>query len=200
MWHDSFIYVTCLIHTCDMTHSYMWHASFICVTYIYPGTSRRRYMCVSWLTHICDMTHLYVWHTYTREQVSVDIFDALRNFFNFSDIRVKRLCCSVLQHVLQCVAAHVAVCYSTCCSVWQHALQCISVQWGCCSVNVSTCKTTARENDLYIYMSCHTYEWVMTRIWTRHVTHICGSLIIHMNESCHIYEWVVSHICMRLHI
>jgi len=47
MWHDSFIYVTWLIHICDMTYSYMWHASFIYVT---------------WLIHICDMTHLYMWH------------------------------------------------------------------------------------------------------------------------------------------
>jgi len=42
MWHDSFIHVTWLIHTCDMTHSYMWHDSFIRVT---------------WLTHVCDMPH-----------------------------------------------------------------------------------------------------------------------------------------------
>jgi len=50
--HDSFIYVTWLIHMCDMTqnmkelccdmtHSYMWHDSFIYVT---------------WLIHMCDMT------------------------------------------------------------------------------------------------------------------------------------------------
>jgi len=38
--------VTWLIHTCDVTHSYMWHDSIICV---------------KWLIHICDMTHSYVW-------------------------------------------------------------------------------------------------------------------------------------------
>jgi len=30
--------------------------------------------------------------------------------------------------------------------------------------------------------SCHTYEWVMSRIWMSHVT----------KESCHTYEWVMS--------
>jgi len=40
--HDAFIHVAWLIHTCDMTHSYVWHDSFICVT---------------WLIHTCDMTH-----------------------------------------------------------------------------------------------------------------------------------------------
>jgi len=35
-----------MIHTSDMTHSYVWHDSFICVT---------------WLIHTCDMTHSHVW-------------------------------------------------------------------------------------------------------------------------------------------
>jgi len=47
VWHDSFIYVTWLIHMCDMTRSYVWHDSFIYVT---------------WLIHMCDMTHSYLWH------------------------------------------------------------------------------------------------------------------------------------------
>ena len=58
MWRDSFICVTrhlscicvcgtCLIHTCEMTHSCVFLGAFICVT------------C---LIHMCDMTHSYVWH------------------------------------------------------------------------------------------------------------------------------------------
>jgi len=42
-----FINVTWLLHTCDMTLSYMWHDSFIHVT---------------WLLHTCDMTPSYMWH------------------------------------------------------------------------------------------------------------------------------------------
>ena len=49
------------------------------------------------------------------------------------------------------------------------------------------------------------YEWVMSQIWVRHVTHIHESChiwmshVTHMNESCQIgkshitYEWVMSH-------
>jgi len=47
VWHDSFICVTWLIHTCDMTHSYVWYNSFIFVT---------------WHIHISDMTHSCAWH------------------------------------------------------------------------------------------------------------------------------------------
>jgi len=45
--------VTWLVHTCDMTRSYVWHDSFISVT---------------WLFHRCDMTHsviaLAIWNAY----------------------------------------------------------------------------------------------------------------------------------------
>jgi len=34
---------TCIIHMCDMTHSYVWHDSLICVT---------------WLIDTCAMTHI----------------------------------------------------------------------------------------------------------------------------------------------
>ena len=47
--------MTRLIHTCEITHSYMRHDSFICVTWLI-------HMCVTLLIHICDMTHSYVWH------------------------------------------------------------------------------------------------------------------------------------------
>jgi len=77
VWHDSFISithsyvcdmthscplnysthncVTCLAHKCviqlihtrEITHSYVWHDSFICAT---------------WLIHMCDVTHSSVWH------------------------------------------------------------------------------------------------------------------------------------------
>jgi len=34
--------------------------------------------------------------------------------------------------------------------------------------------------------SCHTYEWVMSHVWTSHVTHMNESC--HTFESCHTYE------------
>ena len=46
-WNDQplpkiVISVACLIHVCDMTHSYVWHVSFMCAT---------------WLIHMYDTTH-----------------------------------------------------------------------------------------------------------------------------------------------
>ena len=69
VWHDSFICVTWLIHTCDMTHSYVWHDSFICVTWLIHMCGRTHsyvwhdwFICVAGLIHMCDMTHSYVRH------------------------------------------------------------------------------------------------------------------------------------------
>ena len=42
MSHDSFVRVTWLVYTCDMTHSYVWHDSFIHVTMRAGGQPCRR--------------------------------------------------------------------------------------------------------------------------------------------------------------
>ena len=44
VWHDSFIFVTWLLHVCDITHSYVQND-----------------ICGTWLLHMCDMTCSYVW-------------------------------------------------------------------------------------------------------------------------------------------
>ena len=54
VWHDSFIRVTWLIHTC-VTDSF---CSYLCrLIYI-----RDSFICLTWLKHVYDMTHSYVWH------------------------------------------------------------------------------------------------------------------------------------------
>ena len=40
-WQEAFIWVTLLIHMCDMTHAQVWHEAFICVTFICIGVSLR---------------------------------------------------------------------------------------------------------------------------------------------------------------
>ena len=46
----SFILMTCLIHTCNMTHSYVKHESFV------------TWLCATQYMRMCDTTHSYVWH------------------------------------------------------------------------------------------------------------------------------------------
>ena len=49
VFHDSSIWLTWLIHMCDMTHSYVWHDSFIWVTWLIDTS-----VCDTRLDHICD--------------------------------------------------------------------------------------------------------------------------------------------------
>ena len=68
MWHDSFIYLTCLIRIHDMTHSYVWHDSFECVTWlcdIYMSDVTHSYLLqrtIWWLIHTCEINHSWMGH------------------------------------------------------------------------------------------------------------------------------------------
>ena len=73
--HDSFIHVTWLIHSRDMTHSYIWHDSFVNVTWLVLDSNTRLLVeqsswkkkndsskFLKWLIHIRLMSHSYTWH------------------------------------------------------------------------------------------------------------------------------------------
>ena len=75
--------------------------------------------------------------------------------------------------------------------------------------------STWKSHVTHMNQSCHTYERVMSHVWTSHVTHesslhahllqwtsrkhlcIWKSHVTHMNQSCHTCEWVTSHMRMR---
>ena len=58
-------------------------------------------------------------------------------------------------------------------------------------------KTKMQSRQLWSVMeSCHTYEWVMSHVWMRVMSHICMSHVTCMIESCHTHVWVMSHIWM----
>jgi len=77
VWHDSVIHLTCLVHMCDMSLSYV----FTCVTWLRPVCGMTRsygrhdsFTYVTWLNRMYEMTHLrdvtrlcvtnlYVWST-----------------------------------------------------------------------------------------------------------------------------------------
>ena len=70
VWHDSFICVTCLMHMCDVTHTYVGHNVYPCITW--------RYIRVACLIHLCDMTlHLC---DLTHTHGGYDIFTCVTRF------------------------------------------------------------------------------------------------------------------------
>jgi len=59
-WHDSFIWITWLIHLCDMTHSCVTLLDHMCaMTHSY--VLHDSFICVTLPMHMCDVPHLHVW-------------------------------------------------------------------------------------------------------------------------------------------
>jgi len=73
-WNDQplpkiVISVACLIHVCDMTHSYVWHVSFMCATWLihmcgmsHSCVRHDSFICMTRLIHVCDQTHADMTH------------------------------------------------------------------------------------------------------------------------------------------
>ena len=105
--HRSFtcVRVTCLVHKCDVTRSYVWHgishayvyvghASFIRVRWHIRACSlahsyvwHASFICVTWLIHMCDMTHSHMKQVFQRNGVwshpisfVLPLFDVTRSF------------------------------------------------------------------------------------------------------------------------
>jgi len=94
------VFVRDLIHTSDMTHSYMCHDLFtyVChgsfsgvtclmcnvwrvhVTYVWQDSSIH----VTWLIHICDRTHPYVWHdSFIHETWLIHMCDMTHSYMKY---------------------------------------------------------------------------------------------------------------------
>ena len=86
VWHGTFICVTCLVHMCDMTRSYVWYDPSMCdmthlYSYVHMCDMTRSYawhnsfICVSWHVHVCDMTHpCATWLIYMRDMTHANVW------------------------------------------------------------------------------------------------------------------------------
>jgi len=60
--------------------------------------------------------------------------------------------------------------------------------------HVTSVETHMNASRTYTDESCHTYEWVLSRVWKSHVTCINESChVTCINESCHTYECDMSY-------
>jgi len=146
MWHDSFIYVTWLIHICDMTHSYMWHDS-CCIwlslthrTWMHPGVVNE-----SCHIHMCDMTHSY------------DMNDLWRSHVTY----MNESC-----HIYEWVMSHI----QSPTYIWMHLgafnaphSQHTSGAWG--ALHAPSC--------IHICDMTHSYMWHDSFIYATWLIHIC---------------------------
>ena len=150
--HDWFIFVTWLIHVCDMTHSCVWHDSFIYVT---------------WRIYVCDVTHSRVWHDslICKPDPSMCVPEYARNFLRkqTSQIIKKDNTQNTLLCYTLCVLCLLCVCIVFCVLCNTNTLLCYTLCVLCllcvCIVFCVLCNT----NTLLCYTKHKTQYTIHTQ-------------------------------------
>jgi len=188
VWHDSFISMTRLMYTCDMTHSYPRQYAYFCIhihlfaywicKIPYCASENVRifsHMWMSHVSHIHESCHRCEW------AMLQTISDSLQHD-SFTCIYMSR----VIDHIWLSIfhiwlsLQHDSFTYIYMSRVIDMVKSRHAYEWVMSQICMS--------HVTHMKESCHIYEWVMSCIWRSHVTYT--------NESCHTYEWVMSHIQM----
>jgi len=150
------------------------------------------------------LEEISLWHAWSKIHCNMLQRTASNCNFFFLKLTIRRLVFShkgvtygglfvtcVMHTTLQHTATRDAQRTTTHCNALQHAAtNCDALQRP--GIHCNTMQHPATHCNTWVVScntwSCHTYEWVMSRIWRSHVTH--------MNESWHTYGWVMSRVWM----
>jgi len=188
VWHDSFICVTCLIHTCDMTHSYAWHDSFIRLT---------------WLIHTCDMTHKISHFNIISESQQSETFtrETWLHMWIMTHSSYQNYCDSLtLKELLS-----FWIPLTKWLVLWYHWRVVIHIR-GRVTPHVNEWfEKKTRHVTLHVNAPCHTFFTILCLdisfvFFRRHDTTTfvarCVTWLIHMCDTTHPYVWHDSSICV----
>ena len=174
IFSDLFVYVTWLVHVCDLTRT--------CVTWLIH-VWLDSCMCVTWLMHVCDLTHacvsqalywgvlvviyLCVWHD-SFTCVTWPMHVCRRRF---TDVCFGDLCVCVTWLVHMCDLTH----------------SCVSqALYWCVLIVVSSCMGY----DSFISASSHTSKCDMTHWYFWHGSSICVTWLVHTRDMTHSFVWM----------
>jgi len=117
-------YVTWLIHSCDMTRSYVWHDSFIHATWLIRSRDTRIgafWLCATWLIHMRRVSCSFVWHDsfiVTHVNESCHTCKCVMSHMWMSHVTHVNVSCHVMSHMTS--FTHVNVSCHTCEWVMSH--------------------------------------------------------------------------------
>jgi len=157
---DSFIFVTWLIHICNMTHSYTWHDSY---THVMRTLHMPDYMC-EWYAPLCLIKcvhnmpdYMCVWPAQSRVPAPAPFVTRMN---------APRHTCDWVAFIF---VKWLIYMYAR---VWQ--------DWYMTHTYERVMSHVWMSHVTHMNESCHTYEWVLSHLWMSHVK--CRS------ECCHMYE------------
>jgi len=195
-----------------MTHSYMWHDSFIWVTWLIHmcGMTHDSFKCESWLIQslLSESCHIYEWvvsHFCCGYRATSQ---GLLDWFEIYPISVyiyvhKCICDMGTLVTCPCLVTHTNKSFHTyewvmvrntsnvpMSHIWMsHVTSCHTYEWVMSHIWM--------RHVTHMNESCHSFEWVMSHIWMSHVTYMNDSRFeIHLTCPCHTHEWVISHVWM----
>jgi len=160
-------------HTCDWVMPHTW-MSLVTSTVTHVTESWDTHEWVMWHTW---MSHIHTWLNIRMLQMNLWLFRWVREIL-------------IIMHVCHMTRSHSVV------TDWTRDIPIIiSVRdtWWCNGIFGTWPRNGLirfvcwrwRRNFLWFYAQIHWYEWVMSRIWVNHITHMYG--------WCHTCECVVSH-------
>ena len=186
-WVMSHIWLSHVIHMNESCYTCEWvtsHMSMSHVTHVNESCRICEWviskMWMSHVTHvnkscrICErvMSHMWTSHvTHVNESCRIQGGEDPQDVLNCRSFSAKE----PLIIGLFCGNLHIKI---------RHPMGLRHPVWKeCCSNHI---RAIQKRDMSHMYESCHTCTWVMSHMWTSHVTHV--------NESCHTCEWVMSHI------
>jgi len=168
---DCIIWVSHVAHMNESRHLYGWFRSqvmsHVCTSHV---TYMSLFILHIWMSHVAHMNE----PCYTYEWVMSHIWMSHVTHMNES------------YHTYESGMSHVWMSHVTLMNQPYHTYEgpmppstFLIVLYEFVVLQISTI-CTSHVTYWYMYESCHTYQWVTSRI--------CMSLVAHMNESCHIYK------------
>jgi len=161
-------YVTWLIHTSDVTYSYVRYDSSICVTF----------KCVTWLIHVCDithhmcdMTHSYVWH---------DWFICVTLLIHMCDMTDSY----VWHDSFICMTWLIHICDMTHSYMHHDSFMCVA--W---LIHMYDMTYSYARHDSFICITWLNHVCDMTHSYMWHDSFICVTWLIHIYDTTHSHTW-----------
>ena len=167
-----YICATRIIHTCDMTNSWVWHDPFTWCGMAHSLVWHDSFICVTWLIHLCDLCDITFWH------VGHDSFTYMTWHIYM---------CDVDHSHVGLVTWHINMCDMIHSYVRRDSFICVS--WARWSIHM--CDMT---HSYVWHDSCICVTWLihmcdMTYSYVRHNLFTCGTWLIHICDITHSFAW-----------